>query len=182
MGRIRRALAGPLDAPAEPDGPFTRAAVAMTFHGDRLLMIKRAEREGDPWSGHMAFPGGKAEPADRDPVHTATREAQEELALDLAPSQLLGQVTPLRTPFKAKGKVHYVHGYVFQIPEVPRLKPNEEVQSTHWFELERLLDGEGRGSFEWRGWEMPSVTLDGCFIWGMSLRMIDDLLGRIRQG
>lgn len=159
---------------------FTRAAVAMAFHDGHMLMIKRSEREGDPWSGHMAFPGGKEEDQDAGPVETATREAHEELRLELVGASLLGEVTPLRTPFKAKGKVHYVHGYVFDLPEAPGLVPNGEVQSTHWFELDRLLRGEGRGSFEWRGWEMPSVTLDGCFIWGMSLRMIDDLLDRIR--
>ena len=178
----RAVLSLPGEHPAEPDFPFTRAAVAMPFHSGRMLMIKRAERDGDPWSGHMAFPGGKEEPQDASPVAIATREAREELALDLSGASLLGEVTPLRTPFKAKGKVHYVHGFVFEMDSSPLLTPNDEVHSVHWFELERLLDGEGRGSFEWRGWEMPSVTLDGCFIWGLSLRLIDDLLGRIRAG
>ena len=38
-----------------------------------LLMIKRAEAEGDPWSGHIACPGGRMEPADRNLEVTAVR-------------------------------------------------------------------------------------------------------------
>ena len=44
------------------------------FDGEpELLMIKRAEAEGDPWSGHIACPGGRMEPGDRDLAVTAVR-------------------------------------------------------------------------------------------------------------
>ena len=49
-----------------------RSAVALILQQragqTHVLMIQRAEREGDPWSGQMAFPGGHLEPLDR-PMH-----------------------------------------------------------------------------------------------------------------
>ena len=179
--RIRRALLHPGTPPEEPEEPFTRAAVALVWAapGD-LLMIKRAEHEGDPWSGHMAFPGGRVDPGDATPLAAAIRESREELALDLSAAEVVGELTPIRTPFRARGHVHYVHAHVFLTGAVGDLAPNREVASVHRFALERLLANEGRDSFEWRGWTMPCVRLDGCFIWGMSLRLIDELLERIR--
>jgi 8-oxo-dGTP pyrophosphatase MutT (NUDIX family) len=189
MQRIREAIhrhSGPV--PIEPSAPFTRASVAMVLRqaaaGPELLMIKRAEHESDPWSGHMAFPGGRTDPEDADPCSTARREAREELGLELGGALHLGELSPLTTPFRARGKVHYVHAHVFGVERVPPLTPNYEVASVHWFGLERLLAGEGRDTFEYtlrgQAWPLPCVRLDECFIWGMSLRMIDDLLERLR--
>ncbi len=189
MARIRDAIAlHSSAAPSEPVPPFTRASVALVLRARRsapeLLMIKRAEHESDPWSGHMAFPGGRCDPEDPDPRATALRESREELALDLAVADHLGELSPLKTPFRARGRVHYVHAHVFGVAQVPLLRPNYEVASVHWFALDRLLAGEGRDTFEYslqgQPWPMPCVRLDGCFIWGMSLRLIDDLLERLR--
>jgi len=41
--------------------------------GLSVLMIKRADREGDPWSGHMAFPGGRKDRGDSNTLVTAKR-------------------------------------------------------------------------------------------------------------
>ena len=94
-----------------------------------------------------------------------------------------------RPPCNARARLLHaplvVRPFVFGVGlPLPPLIPNYEVASVHWFALERLLSGEGRARFPWR-WrgqpiEMPCVDLDGCRIWGLSLRMIDDLLARIR--
>src|SRR4051812_31480098 len=81
--RIRRALPLPPERPAR-----RRAAVAVVLRergGEtEVLLIRRAERDGDPWSGHVAFPGGRADPGDASLEATAIREAREEVGLDLA--------------------------------------------------------------------------------------------------
>ncbi|MED5371698.1 MAG: CoA pyrophosphatase [Myxococcota bacterium] len=154
--------------------------------GRELLMMQRAEREGDPWSGQMAFPGGHREPEDPDLVWTAIRESQEEMGLDLRPTQLLGPLRPVVSPrLRSVGRQRYVHAYVFGLDAVPELRLNHEVAGAHWFSLERLLRGDGRGDFpleyEGQSFRMPRVDLQGQRIWGMSLRLLDQLLERIRQ-
>ena len=67
----------------------SRAAIAAIFRqtadgADEVLFIRRQERDGDPWSGHVAMPGGKQEGADADDEYTAMREAHEEVGLDLS--------------------------------------------------------------------------------------------------
>ncbi len=145
-------------------------------------MIKRAEHPADPWSGHMAFPGGRVDPEDDGPLAAAHRECREELALSLAGAELSGELDPVHSPVRRR---LVVHAYVFLLPEKPALAPNEEVASAHWFGLDRFVADEGRATFQLplRGvtMRMPCVDLDGCRIWGMSLRMIDDLLARLRE-
>ncbi|MCB9761239.1 MAG: CoA pyrophosphatase [Alphaproteobacteria bacterium] len=188
---IRRAIAAHPHAPLRQED-VREAAVALVLRPTaagglpELLMIKRAEHPGDPWSGHMAFPGGRRDPEDADPLATALRETREELGLDLSGATRLGPLSPIRTP---RVRTHIpalrVYSYTFGLPELPPLYPNDEVDSVHWFGVDRLLSNEGRATFPytWRGepLTMPCVRLDGCFIWGLSLRMIDDLLARMRR-
>lgn len=189
---VRSAIArhpGPPEPPPEP--PFNEAAVAMVLRDGgagrlpELLMIRRAEHPGDPWSGHMAFPGGRRDPTDPSPEVTARRESMEELSLDLDGALPLGALAPIRSPKLLPRPTLQVHVFVYGLPSPPSLVPNREVASTHWFDLRRLMDDEGRGSFPytWRGdrVRMPCIRLDDCLIWGMSLRMIDDLLVRLRR-
>lgn len=193
---IRAALATPTPEQPLPDhidlAYARRAAVAAVFwpgpSGTELLMIKRAQQDGDPWSGHMAFPGGAHEPDDADLLETAIRETREEVELDLGGAELLGRLQPITSPRvdELRRKQVVVQPWVFALPggARPALRPNVEVASAHWFAGGRLLRGEGRGTFPytWREhtWQVPRVDLDGCRIWGMSLRMIDDLLERVR--
>ena len=82
--------------------PFlNRSAVAMILQQDeselRILMIKRAERDGDPWSGHMAFPGGRMDPIDRHGHDVAIRETEEETSLLIDEKWMMGDGKPVRS-------------------------------------------------------------------------------------
>ena len=166
-----------------------RAAVAMVFRpGKRsaleLLMIHRAEHPKDPWSGHMAFPGGRIDPGDASARDGAMREVQEELSLDLKNAKLIGEVEPLTVPPRVLETEMWVQAFVFYAEDLPPTTPNMEVQAVHWFDFSRFNSGEGRGEFHYHGHGydlmLPEVHLDGCRIWGMSLRLIDDLVGRLQ--
>jgi 8-oxo-dGTP pyrophosphatase MutT (NUDIX family) len=185
VGGVRLALP---HAEPEPPGLEKRAAVALVLGPrDELLFIRRAEREGDPWSGDMAFPGGRMEPQDASIRHTAMRETHEEVGLELSDAHFLGALPPLRSPVRLPTAAFGVFPFVFRVQVWPGdFRTSDEVAALHRFALERLLSDEGRGTFRYdrNGYdvELPRLDLDGVRIWGLTLRMLDALLERVRGG
>jgi len=166
--------------------PTQQAAVAAVLYGDpvRLLLIRRATFEGDPWSGHLAFPGGRREPTDPTLRATAIRETHEELGVDLSHATLLGSLDDVGPVSQRRPLV--VRPYVFALPTLPPPRPNREVAEVLDLPLTHLLSNRGRGTmpFEWRGQPvtLPTVDVSGHRLWGMTLRMVDDLLHRLDGG
>ena len=182
------AIAARLPPVPRPPGSETlaQAAVAAVLRsGPELLFIRRAVHGGDPWSGQVAFPGGRMEVGDPDPVAAAVRETREEVGLDLSNARLLGplpvQVTTPNLPVRLA-----VHPFVFGLPGDAAPRVSAEVARTLWLPLADLLAGLGRGTLRWHwqgiGFDLPCVRLDGELLWGMTLRMVDDLLERLRAG
>jgi len=162
-----------------------RSAVAMILQvrqGElHILMIKRAEREGDPWSGHMAFPGGRMDKTDAHGYAVAVRETEEEVGLALGlQDQCLGRLTDLRTRPHRGTFGMAVSPFVFRLEREVRFTPNHEVAEVVWVPLEFLLDTDNREQMEWKykgvGIPMPCYMYEGRCIWGLSLMMLDELL------
>ena len=86
VARLRARLATRTGASSDDDPSLLWAAVAiiLTPQPDSILLIRRADRSGDPWSGHMALPGGRREPSDSDLAATAIREVAEEVGIQLS--------------------------------------------------------------------------------------------------
>jgi 8-oxo-dGTP pyrophosphatase MutT (NUDIX family) len=169
----------PRRQPLADDG--RRAAVAAVVTADLdVLFIRRAEYAGDPWSGHVSFPGGRVE-AGEDVLSAAIRETSEELSLDLGSATLLGELDEVATMGPLPRLV--IRPYVFAVPSLPEVVPNEEVAAVHTLRLSQLLANAGRGSMRhpWRGTDivLPRVDFDGVRLWGLTLHMVDDLLDRI---
>jgi 8-oxo-dGTP pyrophosphatase MutT (NUDIX family) len=171
-------------------GELTQAAVAVILRpgdgpaGFDLLFIQRAEHPSDPWSGHMAFPGGRVDPGDISREAAAVREVAEEVGIDLpACGRMLGRLEQVASPPMRRRVVMTPYVWVLS-GDVPLHPEASEVASTHWFGLDRFLSDEGRGTFEYRfrGSIVPlsRVDLDGHRIWGMTLRVVDELLERLR--
>jgi len=166
--------------PSEPPGE-TMASVAITLAGPSLktLMIKRAEREGDPWSGQVAFPGGRREGQDRSLLETATRETKEEVGINLRRSAVyLGHLGAFRT----HTGMMLVMPCAFLMRKEERVEPNAEVSSYRWIPVEVFLRENSRSTYTLKSGgekvKVPSYVYQDYVIWGLSYRMISAMLGK----
>jgi len=180
---LARALGGREPLRVETDAP--RAAVALVLRdagpgGIELLFIRRAEHEKDPWSGHMGFPGGRAEPGDAGLEATAVRETLEETGLDLArDGERLGTLDEVKALARGRPVDLVIAPFVFRLRRRLDGAPSHEVVSLHWLPLGRLLAPETRSTLQYQYEEtvldLPCLRLDGLVIWGLTYRMFDNL-------
>jgi len=187
---IRRCLSG-LRASPKQNGQNAgrRAAVAAVLRavgGDtEVLLIRRAERPGDPWSGHMALPGGHHDPGDANLRETAIRETLEEVGLDLRGHDYLGQLDELAATARGKLVGMTITPHVFALRgEPPELRPNYEVAELVWGSLGRMFRGEVDATKELTyGGEtrqLPAYDVHGHLVWGMTHAMLRSLFARLR--
>jgi 8-oxo-dGTP pyrophosphatase MutT (NUDIX family) len=179
--RLRRRLAR--HQPREDAGadPLIWAAVAVLLapDPDSLLLIRRAVRADDPWSGHMALPGGRRGAEDADLIATAIRESEEEVGFSPSRAQLAGSLDDVapRTPVLPPVAVR---PYVFVLPSRPTLQLNPEVAAVRWVALDHLLDTGTQESIELevRGElrRFAAFRVDEGIVWGLTERIVSDLL------
>ena len=170
--------------PALRDIPgHRRAAVALllaeTEAGGKILFIERATHPGDPWSGNIAFPGGKVEPDDRDARHAAERETLEELAIDLSAAKYLGRLSD----FDGAHLPVLLSCFVYGVPQSLRFEANEEVKDAFWVLAADLVDIDRHGThqFTFSGdrFESPCIRLpyeDKPVLWGLTYRLLMNFL------
>ncbi len=172
-----RLRARPGSDPGHPAGCAAVALIISLNPEPSLLLIRRAERAGDPWSGHVAFPGGRWEPGDATLVETAAREAEEEVGIPRVelgdPIGTLGTVIP----FGGVRTTLPVLPTVFEIPSPAPTRPNREVAATVWAPIRQILDPASRGSYrhvsEGGAWtRLPSVMVEGMTVWGLTHRIL----------
>jgi 8-oxo-dGTP pyrophosphatase MutT (NUDIX family) len=128
----------------------------------------------------MAFPGGMVDPGDADPLAAARRETREELSLDLETSaSLLGRLSDVK-PISLRTSLA-IAPFVFALRDGDAaLVPNDdEVQEALWIPWSFLARGENRSTFFWTRngvpLPLPCYRWDGRVIWGLTLRMVDEL-------
>ena len=183
---IRAALARQPPAATDEFGPIQTgrndAAVALLLTGRSrdlsLCLIRRAEKPGDPWSGHVAFPGGRRASDDTDPCATAERETEEEIGLCLRPEQRLGRLAPLTIRLSGREtRLRLFASVCYVGSSAPALRRNEEVGAVWWIPLTHLWDPRHathlRLSTESAALSYPAIRLpDGDLLWGISLRVL----------
>ena len=186
--------------PTDPAPPFTpewrNASVAMALAGEgeglEACFILRTERDGDPWSGQVALPGGRAEPGDADAAAVAERETWEEIGLRLSREQCLGAL-PVQ-PLYRIGPRGSLSPFVYHLgPEFIRggatgwrATLNHEVSEAFWVPLRHLFDPGAATSIEWPRPGRPEtlhagIEFEGRVIWGLTLRVLGtfaDLVGK----
>jgi 8-oxo-dGTP pyrophosphatase MutT (NUDIX family) len=189
---IRRTLSIHLPTPSLFVPDRDHAAVALVLAGNesdlQLCFIRRVEKTNDPWSGHMAFPGGRASPGDSSPRAVAERETREEVALDLQDSHLMGALSELPVRLGGVETSMVLSSFVYYVgAALPPLTPNEEVAEVYWVSLEHLWDQRNATQLSLaRNGEslvFPAIRLGDHLIWGLTLRVLtlfSDVLGRLR--
>ena len=184
---LRQLLGATLPPPADPVSSRA-AAVAAIFrarpHGHEVLFIRRAEREGDPWSGHMALPGGRREPTDQDLLTTAIRETEEEIGLDLVRSaELVGVLGDHDANGRGARASLPTRPFVFELFGEARLTFSEEVSEAFWAPVAPIVRGERsaekRVVHEGQSYVMPGWDVEGRIVWGLTYWMLSSLFQRL---
>jgi 8-oxo-dGTP pyrophosphatase MutT (NUDIX family) len=160
------------------------AAVAIVLReasgGPEVLFIERARRDGDPWSGHMAFPGGRIDPEDAHARDAAERETREEVGVDLAMAEPLGRLDDLRGRHAAApdhGLV--ISAFVYHAVDPAPLQPNWEVEQAFWFPVRALLDDRRHVEYVVRPdneLRFPGIlvgTPERHVVWGLTYRFLE---------
>jgi len=175
--------------PEDASSASPRAAVALVLREAldvEILLIKRATSERDPWSGHMAFPGGRFSRDDPSLLFTAVRETAEETGVFLDPEErLLGALAPV-SPVTRRLPPLVISPFVFAVEEGAITVPDpREVESVLWVPLRQLADPGSRAVVEIPFPEgpipFPAFQVGGHVVWGLTYRILDQFLRRIRE-
>lgn len=158
------------------------AAVAMllreTSSGPEVFFIRRAEQPHDPWSGHMAFPGGRRHTEDPSLLDTAIRETLEEVGLDLRlEADHIGQLDDLQAIARGKPQETVIRPFVFEVHrDVPIRADEREVAEALWTPLSPLYLGRANTTrpYRWHGTQIdfPAYDVDGRVVWGLTYQML----------
>ena len=145
-----------------------------------IVFIERAQVQSDPWSGHIAFPGGRCEPGDQLPLNTAIRETEEEIGVDLSVGQLLGQLDDLT----GRRSHHLVVScFVFMMSGVGPFRQNHEVANVFTLPMSRLLETKRQTEVQYDAWQgqlFPAIRLSNHeepIVWGLTYRFLENFFG-----
>jgi 8-oxo-dGTP pyrophosphatase MutT (NUDIX family) len=146
-----------------------------------VLLVQRASREGDRWSGHIACPGGVRQREDASLVETARRETREEIGVRLHDSELLGEADEARALVHGGRRPMRVAPFVFASdPSLSSLSFSDEVVDAFWFPFERA------DAFRVTHWHrgrvpipFPAWRYEGHTIWGITYGILASLAKRM---
>lgn len=157
--------------------------------GPEALFIERSRKPGDPWSGQMAFPGGRFDDSDRDLQHTAERETDEEVGLSLEGARLIGRLDDQSGQRAGQGRQLRIAAFVYEIAAGTGndLVLNYEVAEAFWVPLAWFEDPSR--VIDYQHPPYPEVSFPGVvvgnperhMVWGLTFRFVSaffEILGR----
>jgi 8-oxo-dGTP pyrophosphatase MutT (NUDIX family) len=189
LARVERRIAA-----HEPNPPrirdARRAAVACVLRYRRaapdVLLMRRAERPGDRWSGQVSFPGGREDESDADLQATAIRETHEELGVDLrSHARYIGRLDTIRARSLGTPQALTVTPFVFVQQREFTLRLNYEASDAFWLPLDEAAAGTLSSHYEYKGgppdaMRLPCWLYRDHMVWGMTYGMLEHLLAIIR--
>lgn len=160
--------------------------VATGASGDELIVVRRARYPGDPWSGHIALPGGRAEPGDRSLEETARRETLEETGIDLRKSECVTSLAPV-TPQSTGAPLVLITPFVFRYRGAKQVTLSSELVEAWWVPVEEFEQpGAWRTTTIATSGGIPITTrafeLRGHTLWGLTERVIAEFLAMRASG
>ncbi|MDA0977400.1 MAG: CoA pyrophosphatase [Proteobacteria bacterium] len=181
--QIRQAIGRHSPARHEITATTRQAAVAVVLkpvddHAE-VLFILRAEKDGDPWSGHMAFPGGHREPEDQSLRQTAERETLEEIGLDLSRSaEYIGEIDMVVANPRGRNFDMVVSPFVYELKDpAPEFTLNYEVADILWGSLRDMHTGDNHGMNDFviggQTQSFPGYGVGDEVVWGLTYRMLE---------
>jgi 8-oxo-dGTP pyrophosphatase MutT (NUDIX family) len=180
LARLRERL--PRHSSVNDDDPsllWAAVAIILAPDPDSILLIRRAERPGDPWSGHMALPGGRRDPEDHDLLTTAVRETSEEVGIELSRGGVAGTLDDVVPRLPVLPPIA-VRPYVFPLSVRPRITLNSEVTSANWVPVDHLLrpgtHHPVRLEIAGQSRVVLAYELEDAMVWGMTERILSRLL------
>ncbi len=146
-----------------------------------ILLIKRAKRDDDPWSGQMAFPGGRRESEDRDLIETARRETLEETGIVLKDENVIGQLDDIRPLGPGLPRL-VVRPYVFLLSSLPDVVASHEVDLHLWVRFADLpaLSSFSRVTVDNTTIEVPAFLVGPHIVWGLTERILNSFIDLCR--
>ncbi len=154
--------------------------ILFNHYGLHVIMIQRSINPRDPWSGDIAFPGGRTKPSET-PIDTIVRETWEEIGLANKQYEILGFLEPV-SPKSIPSMIVVPVVSILTRGDIRSLKPrSREVERIIFVQLPILIR-KLYVRHPYRG-TMVEAFKDwyGNIIWGMSLRVLENLVKKIKM-
>jgi len=163
------------------DGDHVEAVVAILLwdeprRGLQTLLVQRAEREGDPWSGQIGLPGGRVKQAFESPRAALHREVEEEVGIKLEEVGVeLGSLSVGQPMRRIEMRVQ---PWVYGLRVKPHIATGSEIAGSFWVNLTELPSKMKRSEVTIRDEprSVESFLVEGKIVWGFTYRVLTELI------
>jgi 8-oxo-dGTP pyrophosphatase MutT (NUDIX family) len=163
------------------DGDHVEAVVAILLwdelgRGLKTLLVQRAEREGDPWSGQIGLPGGRVKQGVETPRTALHREVEEEVGINL--EEVGVELGNLSVGHPMRRLELRVQPWVYGLRIQPRVSIGSEIAGSFWANLADLPSKKKMSEITIRNqpWTVESFVVEGKVVWGFTYRVLTELL------
>jgi 8-oxo-dGTP pyrophosphatase MutT (NUDIX family) len=146
------------------------ASVAVCLSHGMVILMKRRERNDDPWSGDVSFPGGFLKDGEGF-LEAARREFEEETGID---RKELVEISEMDVFHPARYKELNVKPFVFKINNLIQIIPNDEMVGGGWYNIHNmtLKRDDTHGEF---------FQIDDIIIWGLTFRILKTIIDNMPE-